>query len=234
MSGRSVLLWVVLPFLVLCALALWLTRPEPVPPPRSEEAAPPPEAPRGVDLVTPPAPGSDPPVVPPPAFPTRRGAPPLVRPEAATPPPLAERRAAEENAVAASASTHPVAQEDVRTVLRAVRPLLDRCFEDVSDRNPGEQRATLRFTLEAREDGERLRNGEVTGVSVQDPMLQACLEDSLLDAPIPPLRSGETFTLTWPYHYWPPTQPDGAISPSGGGHSDTTGNALPARAPPGR
>jgi hypothetical protein len=211
MSGRSVLLWVVLPFLVLCALALWLTRPAPPPteavaPPRPRDA---PNAPNVPSLVTPPMPGRDsPPVAPPPGFPSQRGTPPLVG--SGVPPAL--ERAAEEEAWVASITTDPVAREDVRAAVRAVRPLLDRCFEDVADRHPGEQRATLRFTLEGGEEAGRLSKGQVMDTSVQDPMLRACLEDSLLDAQVPPLRRGEPLPLTYPYRFRPPARPGGPAS----------------------
>lgn len=207
MSGRSVLLWVVLPFLVLCALGLWLTRPTPAPAPPPPEAA----APNPPSLVTPPMPGRDsPPVTPPPAFPSQRGTPPLV--QAGAPPALV--RAAEEEAWVTSLTTDPVTRDDVRTAVRAVRPLLDRCFEDVAERHPGEQRATLRFTLEGGEEGGRLSQGQVVDTTVQDPMLRACLEDSLLDAQVPPLRRGEPLPLTYPYSFRPPARPGRPGSPA--------------------
>lgn len=208
MSGRSILLWVLIPFVGLCALALWLTRPAPTTPPPTgphAHATPPGTTVTGApDLVTPPQPArAPPPVLPPPDFPTARGGPPLVPPGA----PPAALSAAEDEAVANAASQDPVIRQDVRTALRAVRPLLDRCFSDVAERNPGLQSATLRFTVEGEHGQGHFREGVVVNSSVQDPMLQACLEDSLLDARFPAPRSGERLSLTYPYRYHPPPRP---------------------------
>ncbi|XXF79319.1 hypothetical protein P2318_06085 [Myxococcaceae bacterium GXIMD 01537] len=196
MSGRSVLLWVAVPLLGLCALALWLTRPAPPAPP--VEAAAPPVAPPGTpDLVTPPAPDREAPVVPPPAFPTHRGAAPLVA--SGSPAPPVPSREDEEEALVEAISRDPVVREDARGALRALRPLLDRCFEDVAGREQGEQRATLRFQVRTVDGGGALV-GRLMDASVADPMLRACLEDSLLDVRLPAPRGGE-FTLTYPYRF---------------------------------
>ncbi|HVG63841.1 MAG TPA: CapA family protein, partial [Hyalangium sp.] len=78
MSGRSVLLWVLIPFLGLCALALWLTRPASPPAETREEQSPAPAVPSAPPVVprpegNPPAPAdvpSAPPNAPHPATPS--------------------------------------------------------------------------------------------------------------------------------------------------------------------
>jgi hypothetical protein len=160
-------------------------------------------------------PGASAPVMSPPAFPSSRGTPALL-PVGPPPPPTGRSPAEEDEALVQAVSVDPVVREDVRTALRAVRPLLDECFADFAERHPGEQRATVRFTLGRQDEEGRLGEGQVVDTTVQHPMLQACLEDSLLDARFPAPRRGEGLVLTWPYRSRPPTPSGAPASPAAG------------------
>src|SRR5689334_11030139 len=141
MSGRSVLLWVLIPFLGLCALALWLTRPAPpqTPAETREEQRPAPTVPSPPPVV--PRPGGSsrappaPPSTPPPATPSRpsrtfgEGA---TLPSRSPPPPPASILEAEPQQE--SSEPPPVDKEDIRRAIQTVVPLIRQCFEDVAER----------------------------------------------------------------------------------------------------
>jgi hypothetical protein len=63
--------------------------------------------------------------------------------------------------------------------VKALGPLVQDCFEDARAQYPGKLSATLRFT--PLPDG-GIARGAVQSLSVQDPYLEACLEDAMEDA----------------------------------------------------
>jgi hypothetical protein len=80
--------------------------------------------------------------------------------------------------------------------VRALQPLVNACFEDAVTHDPGALSATLRFTPTA--EG-RLTQGEVVNVSVTDPYLQACLEDSMHYARLQPGIGGGPIEHTFSF-----------------------------------
>jgi len=209
-SARSIILWVCVPFLALCALGLWLTRP-PADTPRLEPRAlpPAPAAPRSppgptapTQAAVPPASPGEPPH---PAPPPRRMGSPLPSRSLAPPPieiPEAEPRE--------EARTGTVEKEEIRQAISAVVPLIRQCFQDIAERYPGSHSVTLRFTLEGQgPTGEgqgltgHLRDGEVAQTTIQDPHALACFLDSLLDVRFPPPRGGGRVTLSYPFRFVP-------------------------------
>jgi hypothetical protein len=213
MSGRSVLLWVLLPFIGLSALAFWLTRPDSSAPPalpHEEPASPPtvPPSPPAVPrpLERSPAPPTAPvaPIEAPPTSPS----PPRTFGEGSTlpsrsppPPPvtLPEAEPREE------ASSSTVDKEDVRRAIQTVIPLIRQCFEDVAERYPGPHSVKLKFTIEGQGLTGHFRDGEVVDSSIQDPFALACFLDSLLDVRFPAPRGGGRVTITYPFHFQPGT-----------------------------
>ncbi|RYZ35663.1 MAG: AgmX/PglI C-terminal domain-containing protein [Myxococcaceae bacterium] len=206
-SHRTVLHWLVIPgaslgLLLLCALvASWLTRPGEVPEapdavasakapdthPRAPEA-PPREPPRA---TAPPTPSSPPPSL-------ARAPAPRTGPDAPDP----RRVALVEPQV--ESSTGRIDAEDLRLALQAVTPLVQQCFEDAAQRNPGTQEVKLRFTVEGENGDGKMNRGELLASSIPDPMVQACVLDSLLDARFPAPRLGGTATLVHPFRFGPP------------------------------
>jgi|SRR6218665_272613 len=171
MSGRAVLLWVVLPFVALSALALWLTREPPSERPVAPRPSPPPVEPAPVERV------------PPPPAPSPRAAPPAAEEE-----PLPDL------------PPGTWTREEVRAALRAVQPLMRECLQDAEGRHVGAQSARLRFTLESREGQGHFLRGEVVESSLQDPFVFACLLDTLADAQFSAAPGRPPLTLTYPFH----------------------------------
>ncbi|ATB31279.1 hypothetical protein [Melittangium boletus] len=179
MSGRAVLLWVVLPFVALSALALWLTR---EPPLELEH----PVAPR----PSPPPVEHSPPTPPPPVEP--------IPPPA--PPPVAARE--EEPLPEIPPGTW--SPEEVRAALRAIQPLMRQCLQDAEGRHVGAQSVRLRFTLESQEGQGHFLRGEVVESTLQDPFVFACLLDTLADTPFPAPPGRPPLTLSYPFRSRPP------------------------------
>ena len=215
MSGRSVLFWVLLPFVGLCALALWLTRPASTPPP-VDTAQEPPEPPAVAPaLPVPPRPPTQAPAPPPSATPSGQGAaPPPSAPPARTfgegstlpsrspPPPPITIPEAEPREEASSAT---VDKEDVRRAIQTVVPLMRQCFQDVAERYPGAHTVKLKFTIEGQGLTGHFRDGEVVDSTIQDPFALACFLDSLLDVRFPAPRGGGRVTITYPFVFQPGT-----------------------------
>jgi hypothetical protein len=80
--------------------------------------------------------------------------------------------------------------------VRALEPLVQDCFADAATHDPGPLTATLRFRPTP--DG-RLTGGQLVRLSVTDPMLQACLEDSILDARLQPGIGGTSTEHTFEF-----------------------------------
>lgn len=214
MSGRSVLLWVLLPFLGLSALALWLTRPASPQAPAEvrEEQAPAPTAPSPSPAIprpggSSPAPAAAPPAspsTPPPAAPSP---PPRTFGEGSTlpsrsppPPPVSIPEATPRQE---SSEALPVDKEDIRRAIQTVVPLIRQCFLDVAERYPGPQTVKLKFTIEGQGLTGHFRDGEVVDSTIQDPFALACFLDSLLDVRFPAPRGGGKVTITYPFHFQP-------------------------------
>ncbi len=194
MSGKSLLLWVVLPFVLLSALGLWLTRgapPQPVvaepPAPRAPAARPAPSA------ASAPQPSTDVPV---------RAPSPQAQPQEEDPlTPGGEDEAQVEAPPGPDAGPPGTLDRDaLRAAVAGARPLLRQCFLDVTERYPGPQSVRLRFTLEGQGNAGRMRNAEVDQTSIQDPFLLACFVDAMEDVQFPAPRGGPV-TVTYPFRF---------------------------------
>ncbi|MBZ4415030.1 AgmX/PglI C-terminal domain-containing protein [Myxococcus sp. RHSTA-1-4] len=206
MPSRATIRWILIPGLSLgvlvlsAALSFWLTRPGDVAsPPRDipEAPGPAPEPLPGTppSSLSPPTVGQ-PPVVPPPAFPSPRSQVPV--PPASEP--AGARRVVEAEPVIES-TTGRIDPEDVRVAIRAVTPLVQQCFEDAAQRNRGPQTVRLRFTVEPGGEGGRMSAGELLESTIPDPMVQACVLDSLLDARFPAPPGGGKATVVYPFQF---------------------------------
>jgi hypothetical protein len=215
MSGRSVLLWIVIPFVGLCVLALWLTRPASVPPEVATPEAQPSLPAAAPSSPVPPRPPARAPEPPPTAVPSGAGeAPPTSAPPARTfgegstlpsrspPTPPVTIPAAEPREEASSGT---VDKEDVRRAIQTVVPLIRQCFQDVAERYPGPHTVQLKFTIEGQGLTGHFRDGEVVDSTIQDPFALACFLDSLLDVRFPAPRGGGRVTITYPFHFQPGT-----------------------------
>jgi len=212
MPSHSIIRWVLIPGLSLgvlvlsAALSFWLTRPvlpapsqqAPQPPTLASEVRPPEPRPRPVD---PSLPDLEPPaIVPPPPFPAPRSQLPVA------PAPPGTRRVVEAEPLI-EATTGRIAPEDVRVAIRAVTPLVQQCFEDAAQRNRGPQTVRLRFTVEPRGEGApggadgQLSAGTLLESTIPDPMVQACVLDSLLDARFPAPAGGGKATVVYPFQF---------------------------------
>lgn len=208
MPGRSVLFWVLVPFVGLCALVLWLTRPSPVPAsaaPFEEQPPAPPvtPAPPAPPVRAPAPPSTAPPLGERPATspsPGRTFGPGSTLPSRSPPPPpitIPEAEPREE------APTGTVDKEEVRRAIQTVVPLIRQCFEDVAERFPGPHTVKLKFTIEGQGLTGHFRDGEVVDSTIQDPFALACFLDSLLDVRFPAPRGGGRVTITYPFHFVP-------------------------------
>jgi hypothetical protein len=173
MSGRAIIIGVLIPFVALSALALWLTRDTPPPAQARVEPVEHPAAPE--------------PPTPPPAVPAV--------PEKPAPPPEEE----EEPVPEPPPGTWD--KEDVRVALQSVQPLVRECFLDASVRHPGSQTVKLRFTLEAHGERGGFRGAEVVESTVQDPFVLACLLDTLADAQFSAPPGKAPLTLTHSFQF---------------------------------
>ncbi|HET9451099.1 MAG TPA: AgmX/PglI C-terminal domain-containing protein [Aggregicoccus sp.] len=196
MSGKSLLLWVVLPFLLLSAVGLWLTRggrPEPAVPGSAQAPSARPAPAPGAGA----APGSAGPTASPPVR--------APAPQPAEDPltPGSEDEARVEAPAPGAADAGPpgtLDREALRAAVQAARPLLRQCFLDVTERYPGPQSVRLRFTLEGQGTSGRMRDAEVDQTSIQDPFLLACFVDALEDVQFPAPRGGPV-TVTYPFRF---------------------------------
>jgi hypothetical protein len=205
MPSRSTIRWLLIPGLSLGILALsallsyWLTRPIHLAPPPAEAPAPTEDAaPAGPE---PSPPHLTPPVVPPPAFPSPQSATPVL-PAPGQPDP---RRVVEAKPVIES-MTGRIDSGDVHRAIQAVTPLVQQCFEDAAQRNRGPQVVRLRFTVEAKDGAGQMGGGELLESTIPDPMVQACVVDSLLDARFPPPPDGGKATVVYPFEFRAPPE----------------------------
>jgi hypothetical protein len=189
MSGKSLLLWVVLPFVLLCAAALWLIGTDPAPP-----AAQPPANARAAA----PARGLAPPPADTPATQVPVAEPPAPTPAEPAPPDALDEAALEPGDAGAAPGT--VDRDALRAAVAGARPLVRQCFLDVTERYPGPQSVRLRFTLEPQGTAGRVRDAEVAESSIQDPFLLACFVDALEDVQFPAPRGGPV-TVTFPFRF---------------------------------
>ncbi|WP_338870028.1 AgmX/PglI C-terminal domain-containing protein [Myxococcus stipitatus] len=209
MPQRSLIRWVAIPLLCLglllliAALSAWLTQPLTSPRP---EGTPPPPTDAVETAPTPPVPEPSPPdlpsvpVVPPPAFPSPQTAVPVL-PGPGKPDP---RRIVSAEPVIES-SEGDLRPEDVRAALKAVTPLVQQCFEDAAQRNRGTQSVKLRFNVESRGEGKgHMDRGEVLASTIPDPMVQACVVDSLLDIGFTTPSRGGKATVVYPFEFREP------------------------------
>ncbi|WP_163996287.1 AgmX/PglI C-terminal domain-containing protein [Pyxidicoccus caerfyrddinensis] len=203
MANPSVIRWAVIPLVSLgilvlaAALSFWLTRPVE---PRPEPASPPSvEAERPPDPSIPPI--EPPAVVPPPPFPSHPSQlPTTTAPAPETPEAPGTRRVVEVEPVI-EATTGRISPDDVRAAIRAVTPLVQQCFEDAAQRNRGPQTVRLRFTVEGKEAEGQMTGGELLASTIPDPMVQACVLDSLLDARFPAPPGGGKATVVYPFEF---------------------------------
>ncbi len=213
MTGRSILLWVLIPFLGLCALALWFTRPASpqAPAETREERASVPSVPPSSPAVPRPGGSASAPTAVAPAIPNEPSATPPPQPrtfgEGATlpsrsppPPPVSIPEAAPRQE---ASEDPPVDKEDIRRAIQTVVPLIRQCFLDVAERHPGPQTVKLKFTIEGQGLTGHFRDGEVVDSSIQDPFALACFLDSLLDVRFPAPRGGGKVTITYPFTFQP-------------------------------
>ncbi|MBZ4400203.1 AgmX/PglI C-terminal domain-containing protein [Myxococcus faecalis] len=201
MSQSSTTRWLALPLvclsllLLLAALAYWLTQPTTPPPPPPEEpvAQAPPPAPTPPPRLTPP------PVVPPPAFPSPQSEVPV--------PEQPDKRRVIQSEFTLEEIHGDFRPEDIEAALKAVTPLVQQCFQDAAQRNRGPQAVKLRFNLESRGEGEgRMDKGEVLASTIPDPMVQACVVDSLLDIGFKTPSRGGRATVVYPFEFRVPLE----------------------------
>ncbi|NBD07693.1 MULTISPECIES: AgmX/PglI C-terminal domain-containing protein [Corallococcus] len=202
--------WLLIPgvtlglFLLFALGAAWVTRfldraqeqDEPAEPPRAappRTPAPPPESPRAETHAEPP-PLPTAPV----REPTRAPPPPRGGPDAPDP------RRVEWVEPEVEATSGRIDAEDLRLALQAVTPLVQQCFQDAAQRNRGTQEVKLRFTVEGEGADGKMNRGELLSSTIPDPMVQACVLDSLLDARFPAPHLGGSATLVYPFRFGVP------------------------------
>ncbi|GMU02954.1 hypothetical protein KH5H1_70740 [Corallococcus caeni] len=204
-SNRTLFRWLLIPglslglFLLFTLGAAWVTRftdapepPGPTAPAREPRRAPPPRA-------TAPAPEA--PRAPPPAAPVR---------EPPRPPPPGEAwdapdpRRVEVVEPVVEASSGRIDAEDLRLAIQAVTPLVQQCFQDAAQRNRGAQEVKLRFTVEGEGSEGKMNRGVLVSSTIPDPMVQACVLDSLLDARFPAPHLGGSATVLYPFRFTVP------------------------------
>ncbi|MHA7628308.1 AgmX/PglI C-terminal domain-containing protein [Corallococcus sp. M7] len=207
-SNRTLVRWLLIPglslglFLLFTLGAAWVTRftdapelpgpaaPPPALPPRASAPAPEPARP-----VAPPAP------LPRPEAPVReppRALPPREDFDAPDP------RRVEVVEPVVEASSGRIDAEDLRLAIRSVTPLVQQCFQDAAQRNRGTQEVKLRFTVEGEGSEGKMNRGELVSSTIPDPMVQACVLDSLLDARFPAPHLGGSATVLHPFRFTVP------------------------------
>ena len=183
-------------FVALCAVGLWLTRPGEAPREQEPPSRPEPE----------PTAHKEPSVMPtPPSVPHVDAGTPVPRAAAAIPSPNRPRRGPEMSPDATPLATgaplgtftdageeEQVDPELARRAVAKLEPLVMQCFDDAADRYPGAQSVVLRFNLRGQ--------AQIQSITVQDPWVQACVMDSVLDAHLEALDGG-TATLTHPFRF---------------------------------
>ncbi|MFP2902742.1 AgmX/PglI C-terminal domain-containing protein, partial [Corallococcus sp. 4LFB] len=102
------------------------------------------------------------------------------------------------------ASSGRIDAEDLRLALQAVTPLVQQCFQDAAQRNRGAQEVKLRFTVEGEGSEGKLNRGVLVSSTIPDPMVQACVLDSLLDARFPAPHLGGSATVLHPFRFTVP------------------------------
>ncbi|WP_404365222.1 AgmX/PglI C-terminal domain-containing protein [Corallococcus coralloides] len=204
-SHRTLVRWLLIPglslglFLLFALGAAWVTRFMDAPE-RTEPAAPPPARPPGTSAPAPglPRPAPPTPPLPPPVAPARappRAPPPRQDPDAPDP------RRVERVEPVVEASSGRIDAEDLRLAIQAVTPLVQQCFQDAAQRNRGTQEVKLRFTVEGEGSEGKMRRGELVSSTIPDPMVQACVLDSLLDARFPAPHLGGSATVLHPFRF---------------------------------
>jgi outer membrane biosynthesis protein TonB len=204
-SRRTLLHWLLIPglslglFLLLALGAAWVTRIFEAPPQEPVELPAPPMPPRPAPAPAPPPsepPRTTAPLTPPPAPPRESLSPPrLSTPNAADP----RRVALVEPQVESSSGR--IDAEDLRLALKAVTPLVQQCFQDAAQRNRGAHEVKLRFTVEGEGSEGRMNRGELVSSTIPDPLVQACVLDSLLDARFPAPHLGGSATVVYPFRF---------------------------------
>ncbi|WP_233613569.1 AgmX/PglI C-terminal domain-containing protein, partial [Corallococcus sp. AB032C] len=141
--------------------------------------------------------------------------PPLPRPEAPVheppraPPPRQDFDAPDPRRVevvepVVEASSGRIDAEDLRLAIQSVTPLVQQCFQDAAQRNRGTHEVKLRFTVEGEGPEGKMNRGELVSSTIPDPMVQACVLDSLLDARFPAPHLGGSATVLQPFRFTVP------------------------------
>ncbi len=94
-----------------------------------------------------------------------------------------------------------VSKEEIREAIKAVTPLVARCFNDAAVRNPGDQKVRLKFTIQGQGLSGHFKDGEVVESTIADPWVQACFLEALVDADFPAPSGGGTVTVTYPFSF---------------------------------
>ncbi len=215
MRGSRAVLGMGAAFAALCAFGLWLTRAEPAsePEPPALPKLPAPPAPQAgpsrhaapgspaAPSVAPAAPiaSATPVATVAPAAPVRTAALPVERwPEPLRPLTGARVETPEPRA---EDETATLDKEDIRAAIKGVEPLIKDCFLDAAERNPGDQKVVLRFTIVGQGTSGHFDEGEVVESTIVDPWVQACFLDSLTDAQFRPPHGKGKVTVTYPFKF---------------------------------
>ncbi|WP_244239458.1 AgmX/PglI C-terminal domain-containing protein, partial [Corallococcus carmarthensis] len=102
------------------------------------------------------------------------------------------------------ASSGRIDAEDLRLAVQSVTPLVQQCFQDAAQRNRGTQEVKLRFTVEGEGSEGKMNRGVLVSSTIPDPMVQACVLDSLLDARFPAPHLGGSATVLYPFRFTVP------------------------------
>lgn len=227
MRGWRLFLLIAVPFVIACAIALWVTRPMPA----LVKGEPPPPSIAPAQNVIPrdPAAATDPrPIVRSPTAEETAQAPEVREPpRSVTTPPAQwpeQLRTGGATTTAGPAPTSateedpPVSKEDIQRAIRSVTPLIKECFLDAAEKNPGDHKVVLRFTIIGQGTSGRMDEGEIVDSTIADPWVQACFLESLTDAQFPAPSGGGTVTVTYPFNFT--RRPDAGTNPP------PTGNAA--------
>lgn len=94
-----------------------------------------------------------------------------------------------------------VRKEDIRAAIESVTPLIKQCFLDAAQRNAGNQKVVLKFTIVGQGTSGFFQDGEVEESTIPDPWVQACFLEALTDARFPAPSGGGTVTVTYPFAF---------------------------------